>query len=231
LKPNVPVTFAIRGRGGVPAGAVAVTGNVTVTDATYGWAVYVGPAPIAKPLGSTINFVKGQTRANSLTVALSSKGTLSATLLSSGKNTIDLVFDVTGYYTADLTGSRYVPITTPAYLLDTRTGSGPTGKLLANSPRTFSVQGVAGVPANATGISGIVSVYNQTANWAVFLGPDPIAKPLVSNLNFLRTDNCANGFTVALNKTNGTLSVTYMSAAGNTTNVVIVVTGYFVPSS
>jgi len=229
FKPNVPRTFTVRGRGGVPANAVAVTGNLTVTDATGGWAVYLGPAPLAKPVASTINFVKGQTRANSLTVPLSSSGTLSATFLSSGKSTIDLVFDVTGYYTADLSGARYVPITSPAYILDTGAGIGSAGKLSANTPRTFGVVGSGGVPADATGITGIVSVYGQTNSWAVFVGPTPIAKPSTSSLNFLRTDRCSNGITVALSGT-GTLSVTYMSGAGNYANVVIVVTGYFVPS-
>ena len=231
LKANVPFTFTIRGRGGVPNEAVAITGNVTVVNATANYAIYIGPSPIVKPLASTLNFVKGQTRANSVTVPLSSSGTLSATYLSSGKNTTDLVFDVTGYFTADTSGAKFVPLQTPTYLLDTRTGSGPTGKLTANTPRTIAVRGFAGVPAGATAITGIVSVYNQSANWAIFLGPDPIVAPLVSNLNFIKTDNCANGFAVALNTTDGSLSVTYLGPAGATTNVVLVVTGYFVPSS
>jgi hypothetical protein len=228
LKPNLPLTFTLRGRGGVPANAVAVTGNVTVTDATAGWAVYLGPAPIAKPAASTINFGTGQTRANSLTVALSAKGTLSATYMSNGHNTTDLVFDVTGYYTADQTGAKFVPLTSPTYLLDTGVGIGLSGDVTANIPRTFAVRGVV-VPPIATGISGTVSVYHQTSNWAVLVGPVPIAKPAVSSLNFLRSDNCANGLTVALNPANGSLSVTYMAPAANTTDVVIVVTGYFVP--
>ena len=230
LKANVPFTFTIRGHGGVPKEAVAVTGNVTAANATAGWAVYIGPKAIVKPSVSTLNFAKGQTRANSVTVSLSSGGTLSATFLSSGRNTVDLVFDVTGYFTADTSGAKFVPLATPTYLLDTRTGSGLTGKPTANSPRTIPVRGFAVVPANATAITGIVSVYNQSSSWAVFLGPDPTPKPSVSNLNFLKTDNCANGFAVALNKTNGSLSVTYMGPAGATTDVVIVVTGYFVPT-
>jgi hypothetical protein len=228
LKANVPITFTIRGRGGVPANAVAVTGNVTVVNATNGWAIYVGPDPLIKPPASTMNFAKGQIRANSMTVALSSKGTLSATFLSSSGSTTDLVFDVTGYYTADLSGAKYVPITTPVSILDTRTGIGSSGKIAANTPRTFTVRGSGGVPDTATGITGIVAVYGQTSSWAVFVGPTPTAKPSTSAMNFLKGDNCSNGVTVALSPT-GTLSVTFMSGAGNSTNVGIVVTGYFVP--
>jgi hypothetical protein len=43
----------------------------------------------------------------------------------------------------------------------------------------------------------------------------------------LKGDVCSNGVTVALSGT-GTLSLTYMSGAGNTTNVVLYVNGYFV---
>jgi hypothetical protein len=228
LKANVPITFTIRGRGGVPANAVAVTGNVTVVNATNGWAIYVGPDPLIKPPASTMNFAKGQIRANSMTVALSSKGTLSATFLSSSGSTTDLVFDVTGYYTADLSGAKYVPITTPVSILDTRTGIGSSGKIAANTPRTFTVRGSGGVPDTATGITGIVAVYGQTSSWAVFVGPTPTAKPSTSAMNFLKGDNCSNGVTVALSPT-GSLSVTFMSGAGNSTNAGIVVTGYFVP--
>jgi hypothetical protein len=226
---NVPRTFTVWGRGGVPTNAKAVTGNVTVTGSTSSWAIYIGPSPIAKPASSTINFVKGQVRANSLTVALSNTGKLSATFMSSAGNTTDLVFDVTGYYAADINGDTYVPIA-PARMLDTRVANGLSGKLRANAPRTFQIRGRGGVPPNASGITGVLSVVNQTGSWAVFLGPTAIAKPSTSALNFLKTDATANGVTVALNS-GGTLSVTYMSSAGNSTNIVLDITGYFVPPS
>ena len=72
--------FSVAGRGGVPAGATAVTGNLTVTDQTSGWAVYLGPTDYdpAHP-SSTINFLAGEVRANNVTVALGPGGTLSAT--------------------------------------------------------------------------------------------------------------------------------------------------------
>jgi hypothetical protein len=227
LSAGVPQTFTVRGRGGVPTTAKAVTGNVTVVNSSSAWAVYMGPVSLASPTTSTINFTKGQVRANSLTVALSPTGTLSVTFLANAGNTTDLVFDVTGYYTADLTGAKYVAIT-PVPLLDTRSANGLSGKFVANTPRSVTLRGRGGVPTNATGITGVVSVFNQTNSWAVFVGPTQIAKPTTSALNFLKGDNCSNGLTVALSGT-GTLGVTYMAGAGNTTNVVIFVTGYFVP--
>jgi hypothetical protein len=230
LVASVPRTFLVAGRGGVPTYAKAVTGNLTVTGSNCSYAVYIGPAAIAKPDASTINFGKGQIRANSLTVILSPTGTLSATFLSSAGKTTDLVFDVTGFYTADLTGDSYVPIP-PARTLDTRVANGLPGKVSANAPRTFQVTGRGRIPLTATGVTGILSVANQTSSYAVFLGPVATAKPSTSALNFEKTDAAANGVTVALGA-GGSLSVTFLAGTGNTTNILLDVTGYFVrPSS
>jgi len=103
LAANTPATFAItaqtRPGSQIPAGATAVTGNVTVVNSTSSWAIYLGPTPIAHPTTSTINFTAGQITGNGLTVALSGTGTLSATYMANSGNTTDLVFDVTGYFT------------------------------------------------------------------------------------------------------------------------------------
>jgi hypothetical protein len=227
LSANAPATFQVGGRGGIPANATAVTGNVTVVNETSAWAVYLGPDPIAAPTSSTINFNAGDILANGLTVALSATGTLSATYISTTGNTTDLVFDVTGYFTADTSGAKYVAVT-PARLLDTRYGNGLSGRLSANTPRTFAVGGRGGVSAGAVGITGNVTVVNPTASWAVHLGPDPIAAPTTSTINFKAGDIKANGLTVALGS-GGSLSATYMSTAGNTTDLVLDVTGYFTP--
>ena len=65
---------------------------------TFLWAVYVGPESSSPPSTSTVNFVKGEVRANGLAVGLAGDGTLSAWYLSNPGNTTDLVFDVTGYF-------------------------------------------------------------------------------------------------------------------------------------
>jgi spore germination protein YaaH len=227
LVANTPAAFQITGRGGVPAGATAVTGNVTVVNATNSWAVYLGPVATASPKTSTINFNAGDIRANGITVALSAGGSLSATYMSTARNTTDLVFDVTGYYTADATGTRYMPLTA-ARLLDTRVGNGLSAKLSANTPATFAVTDRGGVPTSATAVTGNVTVVNPTSSWAVYVGPDPIASPTSSTINFKAGDTLANGLTVALGS-GGTLSATYMSFAGNGTDLVFDVTGYYLP--
>jgi hypothetical protein len=238
LAANTPATFYVTSANRptitgstsnpVPANAIAVTGNLTVTGSTFAWAVYLGPDPVASPAASTLNFTAGQTRANNLTVALGSGGSLSATYMSNPGNTTDLVFDVTGYYTADTTGSMYVPLT-PARLLDTRVANGLSGKLLANTPASFQVTGRAGVPATATGVTGNVTVVNETFAWAVYVGNVANASPSTSTLNFNRGDVRANGVTVSLGS-GGVLWLTYMSTPGNTTDLVFDATGYFIPA-
>jgi hypothetical protein len=95
---NSPRTFQVTGQGGVPANAVAVTGNLTVTQQTAAGFVFLGPTPSPSPTSSTLNFPVGDNRANGLTVALGPGGTLSATYAAVGGNTTHLIFDVTGYF-------------------------------------------------------------------------------------------------------------------------------------
>jgi hypothetical protein len=211
----------------VPANATAVTGNLTVTGATSGWAVFLGPDPTASPTSSTINFSQGSVVANNVTVALNSLGKLSATFISTAGNTTDLVFDVTGYFVPGLTsGARYVPLT-PARALDTRYGTGLSGAQPANVPATFTVWGNGGVSNIALAITGNLTVTDQTSGWAVFLGPNATYSPTSSTINFAAGQVVANGVTVGLSAT-GTLSATYISIAGQTTDLVLDVSGYFV---
>jgi hypothetical protein len=93
---GVPRTFQVTGRGGVPSTATAVTGNLTVTNQSAAGYVFLGPAPVASPTSSTLNFPLGDSRANGVTLALGAGGTLSATLAPAGST--DLIFDVTGYF-------------------------------------------------------------------------------------------------------------------------------------
>ena len=245
LSANVPATFQVTGRGGIPAGATAVTGNVTVVNSASSWAVYLGPDPIANPTSSTINFSAGQIIANGLTVALSSAGTLSATYMGPSGNTTDLVFDVSGYYTPDwhayrvdpdlwsycATGtgadcSVYFPVT-PTRILDTRVGLGLPHHLSANVPATFQISGLlSGESLYATAVTGNLTVVNSTSSWADYLGPDPVANPTSSTINFGAGQIIANGVTVALGS-GGTLSATFMGPAGATTDLVFDVTGFF----
>jgi hypothetical protein len=99
-------TFQVTGRGGpsnVPADAVAVTGNLTVTRQTSGGYVALGPDATDTPSTSTINFPTGENRPNGVTVQLGAGGTLSAVYIAGTGATTALLFDVTGYFVPDAT--------------------------------------------------------------------------------------------------------------------------------
>jgi hypothetical protein len=229
LSAGTPAGIPIANRGGVPWCATAVTGNLTVTNPTAGWAVYLGPNAMAAPTSSTINFVAGQTVANSLTVALNATtGYLWATYISTAGNTTDLVFDVTGYYGC-FTDLTFRAMATPARVLDTRANNGYAGKLTANMPITFPVAGVDGVWHNAEAVTGNLTVTNASSGWAVYLGATPQANPSSSTINFAGGSTVANGVTVGLSG-GGNLSATFISTPGQTADLVFDVTGFYTDS-
>jgi hypothetical protein len=94
-----PRTFQVTGRGGIPAGATAVTGNLTATQQTGIGYLYMGPGGTPLPGSSTLNFHVYDDRANAVSVELGAGGTLSVTYASPVEYaTAQVVFDVTGYY-------------------------------------------------------------------------------------------------------------------------------------
>jgi hypothetical protein len=228
---NQPMCFTLN----LPAGATAVVGNVTVTGATNGWAVNLGPVASASPSTSTINFTGGQTVANSVTVALALNNVMCATFISTAGNTTDLVFDVTGFYA--LNGQDFFTPVAPTRLVDTRQTSGTmlSGVLSANLPRIFQVASSTAptkvttvVAQGAVAISGNLTFTNETSGWAGYVGPAPLVGPATSSINFSANQVISNGITVPLGA--GYLYPTYISSAGNTADMVLDVTGFFTPA-
>ncbi len=245
FKSSVPRTFMVAGLGVIPAGAVAVTGNLTVTRQTNAGYVAVTPNPQVSPTSSTLNFPLGDNRANNVTVSLSQAGALSATYVGGGSTrTTDLIFDVTGYFLADDSAATYHPVT-PTRLIDSRDGTGQPSapgdegpglpaKFKGGIPQTFTNSNVDGfnfsnnfiVPQAATAITGNLTVTNQTHAGYLSVTPDPTSLPTVSNLNFPLHDNRANGFTAPFNASHQ-LSIVYIAPTGSSADVILDVTGYY----
>ena len=238
-------TFAVSGVIGVgatsvtvPTNATAVTGNLTIVNETAAGVVALGPTMTATGAATTINFVIGETRANNVTLGLSPAGTLSAAYRSStAAATIDLMFDVTGYFTPDTSGATYHTLA-PGRVVDTRpTGSGHAniglaGKFANKIVRTFAVAGVkaigwssALVPSTATAVTGNLTVIDATSIGYVAVGPTIAAVPSTSTLNVAAGANVANGVTVALKS--GKLQAVWDGTAGSSADVIFDVTGYF----
>ena len=207
----------------VPASATAVTGNLTVTAASSVGYVALGPTMTSTPSTSTINVAKGVNCANGVTVALSG-GKLQAVWAGTTGSSADVIFDVTGYFTASLTGLRYHPIT-PVRLLDSAKGKGLAGKFVSRTSRTLAVGGIAAIPADAKGISGNLTVVGPTSAGYAFVSPTTVASPTSSTVNATAKQTVANGFDVALSS--GKLALIWMGTAGSTANLQLDVTGYW----
>jgi hypothetical protein len=223
---NTPRTFQVTGAGGVPAGAKAVTGNLTVVGQSKAGYVSLTPEPDATPDTSTINFPLGDTRANGVTVPLSDTGSLSAVFKASGGST-DLIFDVTGYYVDDLTGLRFYPLN-PGRIMDTRfnTLTQLFRQFSSSVPRTLVTGGHFGVPGNALAVTGNLTVVGQTKAGYVSITKNPTTNPTVSAVNFPLGDVRANGVTVPLNTSND-MALVYKAASGAKTHLLLDLTGYF----
>ena len=221
---GTPRTWQITGREGIPSGATAITANVTVVNQSKPGYVSVGPVADTSPETSTINFPAGDIRANGLTVKLSPSGTLSAVYLPTIGATTDLILDVTGYFTDDGTGARFVSLE-PVRVLDSRDGTGLSGPFANSVPRTWVIGGVGGVANAAAAVVGNVTVVNQTARGFVSVTPTPTSSPTTSTINFPLGDIRANGITVRL--TSGDLSAVFKSPSAATTHLVFDVFGYY----
>jgi hypothetical protein len=222
---DVPRTWQITGRGGVPGNATAITANVTVTGQSGAGYVSLTPTKVANPTTSTINFPVGDNRANGAAVPLGPGGTLSATYKAGPGRTTDLVLDVTGYFVNDASGKRFVPLA-PGRRLDTRTDTGLSGVMVANSARTLQVRPHLGVASNATAVTGNLTVTAQTAAGYVSLTQTATNSPTTSTLNFPVADNRANGVFAPLAGA-GSVGLVYKAGAGRTAHLILDITGYF----
>jgi PKD repeat protein len=217
---NTGRDFQVTNGGTIPNNAVAVTGNLTVTQQTKGG--YIILAPAGGSTTSTINFPAGDNRANGVTVALSGSGQLNAVYKASAGATAHLLFDVTGYFVAGTSGASYFPLA-PTRVLDTRIGTGLSGVFHANTARNFQVTNGGSIPSDATAVTGNLTVTQQTKGGYIILAP--AAGTTTSTINFPAGDNRANGVTVALSGS-GQLNAVYKASAA-TTHLLFDVTGYF----
>ncbi|HEY6552255.1 MAG TPA: DUF11 domain-containing protein, partial [Vicinamibacteria bacterium] len=97
-------TFNLRDLCGLPANAIAVSYNLTVTQPNVAGNLRLFPGGTALPLASSVNFAPGQTRANNGIVPVSGDGKLSvrndqpAAPPEEPFNSVHVILDVNGYF-------------------------------------------------------------------------------------------------------------------------------------
>nr|WP_146111288.1 peptidoglycan recognition protein [Streptomyces sp. QL37] len=220
--PDSVVTLQVTGANGVPAtGVGAVALNVTATNVT-GETSYVSVYPdgTTRTAASNLNLVKGQTAPNLVIVPVVN-GKVS---FYNRAGTLDLIADITGYFTSVGEGSTHVNLG-PERVMDTREGLGvakaPVG---ADSVVTLQVAGANGVPAEGvTAVVLNVTATNVTAPTSyVSVYPDGTTRTAASNLNLVKGETAPNLVIVPV--VNG--KVSFYNRSG-TLDLIADITGYF----
>ncbi|HEX5402722.1 MAG TPA: protease pro-enzyme activation domain-containing protein [Pseudonocardiaceae bacterium] len=191
------IKLQITGRAGVPTtGVTAVVLNVTAVSPTTADFLTVFPDGTPRPASSNLNFIKGQTIPNLVTVPVGKDGAVD---IFNHLGTVHALADLEGYYTSG-TGSLYDAVT-PVRVLDTRSHIGVTTNTPIGAGKTIKlpIEGRAGVPA--TGVTAVVLNVTATAPTGdsfLTVFPDGKALPVVSNLNFTPGQTIPNLVTVAV---------------------------------
>jgi len=217
------VSFQVAGVNGIPAKVSAVVFNLTVTQPRSFGFITAYASGAARPVASNLNFDKGQTVPNLVTVPVGANGKVTLFNRSSGSS--HLIADVTGYYVTGTpsTAGSFKSLS-PARLLDTRNSSA----VAANTPVSFQVAGVNGIPASVAAV-----VFNLTVTQPKSLGfvtayASGAARPNASNLNFSKGQTVPNLVTVPVGA-NG--KVTLFNSSPGTSQLIADVSGYYLPGT
>ncbi|MEP6939797.1 MAG: PQQ-binding-like beta-propeller repeat protein [Rudaea sp.] len=218
--------FTAIGRGGVPASGVgAIIMNVTATNATVGGGYLTAwPTGSTRPLASNINYIVGRTTPN---LVFTQPGTGGNVALFNSAGTVDLIADVTGWFSAT---SELHPLV-PFRMLDTRSGAvtgdgqfGGGGALGAGSRLDLTITGRDGIPlTGATAVVLNVTAVVPSANGYLTVWPSGTLLPTASNINFAPGSTTPN-LVIAGIGSDGKVSI--FNSAG-ATEVIADVLGWF----
>jgi glucose/arabinose dehydrogenase len=217
------------GGGTVPTSAVAVAANITSTNSTAPGFLTVWPGRSPRPDTSTLNFqATGETVANEAIVRLGSGGVLNV-YSNAGA---DVLADITGYWVSTATSSdgRFVPVTVPTRLLDTREGIGTTKHQVQAGETIDLTVGGAGSPVPATGVSAValtVTADAPTRGGYVTVWPSGVTRPVVSSVNTNGANDTRSNLVVVPVGANGKVSLYSLQPL----QLVVDVTGWFTDTS
>ncbi|MHB8262562.1 MAG: fibronectin type III domain-containing protein [Acidimicrobiales bacterium] len=221
------MTVQVTGVGNVPStGVEGVVLNVTVAGTTASSFLTVWPEGSHRPTASNLNWTRGATAPNRVSVPLGPSGQVS---IFNNAGLANVIVDVGGWYSAaGGSGSALTQFSgiTPARILDTRQGSGEPYEgqtLQASSPLNVQVSGVGGVPSNATAVVLNVTVTHTSTGSYLTVWPTGTTHPTASDLNWTAGKTVPNLVIVKL----GTAGqVSFFNNAG-TVDVIADVVGWY----
>jgi hypothetical protein len=205
------VKVQVTGVAGVPTGATSALVNLTAVNSEGVGFVTAYACDKTRPAASSLNPRPGEITTNLVSAPLAADGSVCLfTSLST-----DLIVDLTGFHPA---GSSYVP-TNAERMLDTRTGTKPTGGQTLTLKVTGT--GTAQVPADAKAVFLNVTTTNAIGNGFITVFPCGSAQPLASSAN------------TAVGETRATLVAAKVGTNGNvciftqgSTDIIVDLQGY-----
>ena len=222
---QAPRSLQVAGVSGIPANAVAITGNITATGhagAAGSGYFAVTAVPTTNPTTSTLNFPSADTRANNLVAPLAANGTLSIVYIGVGSE--NGILDVTGYFLPDGNGGLYVPLV-PVRVLDSRIGLGAVKTFTPAQAGALPIAGHNSIDPAALAVTGNLTATTVTSGGYGYITPITTPTPSTSNLNVPSGEDRANGFISALGP-DGSLGVGWNGYGS--ANLIMDLTGYFV---
>ena len=226
VAPGATVALSVTGHGAVPAAGVsAVVLNVTATQPQAGGYLTVWADGTPRPLASNLNFTAGETVPNLVVAPVGTDGKVDI-YNGSGAGTVQVVADVSGYFTTGPPAAGGLAPLSPSRILDTRIGVGAPGPVAPGATVALPVDGQGGVPASGVGAVVLnVTATQPQAGGYLTVWPDGTPQPLASNLNFKPGETVPN-LVVAPVGADGKIDIYNGSGAG-TVQVVADVSGYF----
>jgi len=173
----------------VPADATAAVLNVTAVNPSGPGFVTVHPCEETVPDTSTLNFVAGQTVANTTIAALSRAGQVCVWTFAE----TDILVDITGWLSPG-GASRLTPIG-PTRVVDTRSGIGGV-RLGAGATMEVDFNGI--VAAGSTAVALNVTAVNASAPGFLTVFPCSTAVPNTSTVNYVANEARPNNTIVGL---------------------------------
>jgi hypothetical protein len=225
VKAGGTVKLQIAGVNGIPsANVTAVAINITVTGESGTGAIVAYPDGTAVPGTSNLDFAANTDVANLAIVPVGADGAVD--LYNAGwGHTTELVGDVSGYFTSDLTAAgdtTYMPVG-PIRVLDTRSGIGaPKAKLASGGTLALQIGGANGIPAGVAAVAINLTAADESGSGFLTGYADGTATPATSGLAF-RTAAIA-GMAIVPVGADGKIDI---HASGASTDVVGDVSGYF----
>ncbi|MFE5490435.1 hypothetical protein ACFQ7Z_10865 [Streptomyces virginiae] len=215
----------VAGNHGIPADVAAVVLNVTVTNTKAAGHVRAYADGTERPTTSNVNYATGDSVPNLVIVPVGKNGYVN--LYNSGEQGVDLIADVTGYFTRT-SANGYTP-TDPTRFVDTREGLGTSrGAVSGQSQFGVQIAGSRGVPAGAKAVALNVTVTNPRAAGHLTVFPSGQAAPNTSNVNFSGGQTIANAVIVPIGA-DGKIIV--RNGGWDPADVIVDVVGYYSPDS